>query len=150
MREDLQKTLAGLPERERRIIELRYGLNGNDPMTLEQVGKDFGVTRERIRQMEIRTLRRLQKFRMARALQDATTTDRIRRATALSLGHAKPGEACHAGPIPRAGTPRTGCSPGCGSCATRARASCGSANCGSVTVIVGVVDAPVTCRPIRS
>ena len=68
-----QKTLAGLPERERRIIELRYGLNGNEPMTLEQVGQDFGVTRERIRQMEIRTLRRLQKFRMARALQDATT-----------------------------------------------------------------------------
>ena len=72
MQEDLQKTLAGLPERERRIIELRYGLNGNDPMTLEQVGQAFGVTRERIRQMEIRTLRRLQKFRMARALQDAT------------------------------------------------------------------------------
>jgi RNA polymerase primary sigma factor len=40
-------------------------------MTLEQVGQHFGVTRERIRQMEIRTLRRLQKFRMARALQDA-------------------------------------------------------------------------------
>ncbi len=73
MREDLQKTLSGLPERERRIIELRYGLNGNDPMTLEQVGQAFGVTRERIRQMEIRTLRRLQKFRMARALQDATS-----------------------------------------------------------------------------
>jgi RNA polymerase primary sigma factor len=73
MREDLMKTLAGLPDRERRIIELRYGLNGNEPMTLEQVGQDFGVTRERIRQMEIRTLRRLQKFRMARALQDATT-----------------------------------------------------------------------------
>jgi RNA polymerase primary sigma factor len=73
MQEDLQKTLAGLPDRERRIIELRYGLNGNDPMTLEQVGQSFGVTRERIRQMEIRTLRRLQKFRMARALQDATS-----------------------------------------------------------------------------
>jgi RNA polymerase primary sigma factor len=71
MKEDLAKTLAGLPERERKIIELRYGLNGNDPMTLEQVGQAFGVTRERIRQMEIRTLRRLQKFRMARALQDA-------------------------------------------------------------------------------
>jgi RNA polymerase primary sigma factor len=71
MKEDLRKTLDGLPERERKIIELRYGLNGNDPMTLEQVGKSFGVTRERIRQMEIRTLRRLQKFRMARALQDA-------------------------------------------------------------------------------
>ena len=71
MKEDLRKTLDGLPERERKIIELRYGLNGNDPMTLEQVGQNFGVTRERIRQMEIRTLRRLQKFRMARALQDA-------------------------------------------------------------------------------
>jgi RNA polymerase primary sigma factor len=73
MQEDLRKTLSGLPERERRIIEMRYGLNGNEPMTLEQVGQDFGVTRERIRQMEIRTLRRLQKFRMARALQDATS-----------------------------------------------------------------------------
>ena len=71
MKEDLRKTLDGLPERERKIIELRYGLNGNDPMTLEQVGQNFGVTRERIRQMEIRTLRRLQKFRIARALQDA-------------------------------------------------------------------------------
>jgi len=71
MKEDLRKTLDGLPERERKIIELRYGLNGNEPMTLEQVGQSFGVTRERIRQMEIRTLRRLQKFRMARALQDA-------------------------------------------------------------------------------
>jgi RNA polymerase primary sigma factor len=71
MKEDLRKTLDGLPDRERKIIELRYGLGGNDPMTLEQVGQVFGVTRERIRQMEIRTLRRLQKFRMARALQDA-------------------------------------------------------------------------------
>ncbi len=73
MQEDLRKTLSGLPDRERRIIELRYGLNGNEPMTLEQVGQSFGVTRERIRQMEIRTLRRLQKFRMARSLQDATS-----------------------------------------------------------------------------
>jgi RNA polymerase primary sigma factor len=71
MKEDLAKTLAGLPERERRIIELRYGLSGQDPMTLEQVGHEFGVTRERIRQMEIKTLRRLQAFRMARALQES-------------------------------------------------------------------------------
>jgi RNA polymerase primary sigma factor len=71
MREDLAKTLAGLPDRERRIIELRYGLSGNEPMTLEQVGHEFGVTRERIRQMEIKTLRRLQAFRMARALQES-------------------------------------------------------------------------------
>jgi RNA polymerase primary sigma factor len=71
MKEDLAKTLAGLPERERKIIELRYGLSGHDPMTLEQVGQEFGVTRERIRQMEIKTLRRLQAFRMARALQES-------------------------------------------------------------------------------
>jgi RNA polymerase primary sigma factor len=71
MKEDLAQTLAGLPERERRIIELRYGLHGHEPMTLEQVGQTFGVTRERIRQMEIKTLRRLQAFRMARALQES-------------------------------------------------------------------------------
>ena len=71
MKEDLAKTLAGLPERERKIIELRYGLSGSEPMTLEQVGHEFGVTRERIRQMEIKTLRRLQAFRMARALQES-------------------------------------------------------------------------------
>jgi RNA polymerase primary sigma factor len=71
MKEDLAQTLAGLPERERRIIELRYGLTGHEPMTLEQVGQTFGVTRERIRQMEIKTLRRLQAFRMARALQES-------------------------------------------------------------------------------
>jgi RNA polymerase primary sigma factor len=71
MRDDLAKTLSGLPERERKIIELRYGLSGREPMTLEQVGHEFGVTRERIRQMEIKTLRRLQAFRMARALQES-------------------------------------------------------------------------------
>jgi RNA polymerase primary sigma factor len=71
MREDLAKTLSGLPDRERKIIELRYGLGGGEPMTLEQVGHEFGVTRERIRQMEIKTLRRLQAFRMARALQES-------------------------------------------------------------------------------
>jgi RNA polymerase primary sigma factor len=71
MREDLAKTLSGLPDRERKIIELRYGLSGREPMTLEQVGHEFGVTRERIRQMEIKTLRRLQAFRMARALQES-------------------------------------------------------------------------------
>jgi RNA polymerase primary sigma factor len=71
MKEDLARTLAGLPDRERRIIELRYGLSGHEPMTLEQVGQEFGVTRERIRQMEIKTLRRLQAFRTARALQES-------------------------------------------------------------------------------
>jgi RNA polymerase primary sigma factor len=71
MRVDLRKTLEGLPERERKILEMRYGLTGEDPMTLEEVGKNFGVTRERIRQMEIRTLKRLKAFRRARGLEES-------------------------------------------------------------------------------
>ena len=51
--------VAQLPYRERMILELRYGLSGNRPHTLEEVGRRFGVTRERVRQIETRTLRRL-------------------------------------------------------------------------------------------
>ena len=51
--------VAQLPYRERLILELRYGLAGNQPHTLEEVGRRFGVTRERVRQIETRTLRRL-------------------------------------------------------------------------------------------
>jgi RNA polymerase primary sigma factor len=69
VRRDIRRILEGLSERERRILELRFGLTGEDPMTLEQVGKRLGVTRERIRQMELKTLRRLQSFRLAKALQ---------------------------------------------------------------------------------
>jgi RNA polymerase primary sigma factor len=71
MKRDLRQVLSGLPDRERRILELRYGLTGEDPMTLEQVGKALGVTRERVRQMELKTLRRLESFRVARALRDS-------------------------------------------------------------------------------
>ena len=71
MKRDLRRVLDSLSERERRILELRYGLTGQDPMTLEQVGKHLGVTRERIRQMELKTLRRLESFRLARALRDS-------------------------------------------------------------------------------
>jgi RNA polymerase primary sigma factor len=70
MRQDIRRILEGLPERERRILELRFGLTGEEPMTLEEVGKRLGVTRERIRQMELKTLRRLQSFRLAKALRD--------------------------------------------------------------------------------
>jgi RNA polymerase primary sigma factor len=70
MRQDIRRILDGLPDRERRILELRFGLTGEDPMTLEEVGKRLGVTRERIRQMELKTLRRLQSFRLAKALRD--------------------------------------------------------------------------------
>jgi RNA polymerase primary sigma factor len=51
--------IAQLPYRERTILELRYGLSGEESHTLEEVGRRFGVTRERVRQIETRTLRRL-------------------------------------------------------------------------------------------
>jgi RNA polymerase primary sigma factor len=51
--------VAELPYRERTILELRYGLGGGQQHTLEEVGRRFGVTRERVRQIETRTLRRL-------------------------------------------------------------------------------------------
>ena len=58
-REDVQRMLAVLPQREREVIELRYGLDGHEAMTLEEVGRTFGVTRERIRQIETGTLKKL-------------------------------------------------------------------------------------------
>jgi RNA polymerase primary sigma factor len=53
---DLQKVLDSLPWRERKVIELRYGLGDRDPMTLEDIGREVGVTRERVRQIESKTL----------------------------------------------------------------------------------------------
>ncbi len=67
-REDIQKALNALPERERQVIELRYGLRGHEPLTLEEVGKAFGVTRERIRQIENNTLRKLKQLPEAQRL----------------------------------------------------------------------------------
>ncbi len=59
MQLQLGRVLDGLPERERRVIELRYGLIDGHPRTLEEVGREFGVTRERIRQIEAKTLLKL-------------------------------------------------------------------------------------------
>jgi RNA polymerase primary sigma factor len=67
-REDVQRALAALPRRDREVLELRYGLNGRQPMTLEQVGDAFGVTRERIRQIENNTLKRLKVLPEAQCL----------------------------------------------------------------------------------
>ena len=53
---DLQEVLDNLPWRERRVIELRYGLGDKGPMTLEDIGQEVGVTRERVRQIESKTL----------------------------------------------------------------------------------------------
>jgi RNA polymerase primary sigma factor len=57
---ELQEALASLNERMRHVLELRFGLNGQVPKTLEEVGAELGVTRERVRQLESRALRELQ------------------------------------------------------------------------------------------
>ena len=68
--EELVEVLALLTMRERRVLELRYGLKGDKPLTLEEVGQQFGVTRERIRQIEAKTLAKLKAYREAQRLQD--------------------------------------------------------------------------------
>ena len=70
-REDVQQVLDSLPKREREVLELRYGLNGHPPLTLEQVGEAFGVTRERIRQIENNTLKKLKVLPEAQRLRGA-------------------------------------------------------------------------------
>ena len=68
LKEKIQGLLMGLKEREKRVLELRFGINDDHPRTLEEVGKELKVTRERIRQIEDKALRKL-KIR-ARSLQD--------------------------------------------------------------------------------
>jgi len=69
-RADIQRALDALPERERQVIELRYGLRGHEPLTLEEVGRAFGVTRERIRQIENNTLKKLKQLPEAQRLRE--------------------------------------------------------------------------------
>ena len=69
-REDIEHALSSLPERERQVIELRFGLGGEQPRTLEEVGRAFGVTRERIRQIENNTLKKLESLPEAQGLKD--------------------------------------------------------------------------------
>ena len=66
----IENALNALPERERQVTELRFGLTGGQPCTLEEVGKAFGVTRERIRQIENNTLKKLEGLPEAQALRD--------------------------------------------------------------------------------
>ena len=70
-REGLNRALAGLPARERGVISMRYGLDGEEPRTLEEVGRAFGVTRERIRQIETHALRKLKALPEAERLRAA-------------------------------------------------------------------------------
>ncbi len=70
-KEGVRKALDALPERDRQVIELRYGLSGLEPLTLEEVGRTFGVTRERIRQIENNTLKKLKRLPEAQMLREA-------------------------------------------------------------------------------
>jgi len=57
----VQSLLESLAPRERRVIELRYGIDHAGPMTLEAIGRQVGLTRERVRQIEVKTLQMLQR-----------------------------------------------------------------------------------------
>jgi RNA polymerase primary sigma factor len=71
-RENLRRALSALPQREREVIEMRFGLTGERPYTLEEVGRAFNVTRERIRQIENHTLKKLEALPEAQRLRDAS------------------------------------------------------------------------------
>jgi RNA polymerase primary sigma factor len=68
--ETLRRVLLTLSYRERRVLELRYGLDGQPPRTLDEVGRAFRVTRERVRQIETQSLRKLQALAEAQQLRD--------------------------------------------------------------------------------
>jgi len=68
--EELVTVLGLLTRRERAVLELRFGLRDGQPQTLEEVGRQFGLTRERIRQIEAKTLAKLKAFREAQRLRD--------------------------------------------------------------------------------
>ena len=68
--EELDRVLTLLTQRERKVLEYRYGLKGEHPRTLEEVGQKFDVTRERIRQIEAKTLAKLRAYRDAQNLRD--------------------------------------------------------------------------------
>src|SRR2546423_4461313 len=69
-KETLQKILSTLSHRERRVLELRYGLDGEHPRTLDEVGRTFNVTRERIRQIENQSLKKLRALADSHSLKD--------------------------------------------------------------------------------
>jgi RNA polymerase primary sigma factor len=71
-RESVGRVLAILPRREREVIEMRYGITGGRSRTLEEVGRAFNITRERVRQIENRTLKKLQTLPEAQLLREAS------------------------------------------------------------------------------
>ena len=70
LREQLEKVMDTLSEREQKVLALRFGLEDGKPHTLEEVGREFQVTRERIRQIEAKALRKLRHPTRSRKLRD--------------------------------------------------------------------------------
>lgn len=70
VRDAVEKVLFSLSSREAQIVTLRYGLGAEDELTLEQIGQRFGLTRERIRQIEAKALRKIRKSKIAYQLRD--------------------------------------------------------------------------------
>jgi RNA polymerase primary sigma factor len=68
-REDLAGVLRDLPDTERTVLELRFGLEGEEPRTLESIGRQLGLTRERVRQIEAAALARLRRLMAARGFE---------------------------------------------------------------------------------
>jgi len=73
LREQIRSVLSFLSDREREVLEMRFGLNDGKDHTLEEVGKSFGVTRERIRQIEAKALRKLRHPSRSKSLRDYLT-----------------------------------------------------------------------------
>src|SRR6202789_1000892 len=94
-KEALREALENLSYRERRVLELRYGLGGEHPRTLDEVGRTFNVTRERIRQIENQSLKKLQSLAEAQKLRDVAY-HRLGERTSVT-GHPDPG--CTFGPV---------------------------------------------------
>jgi RNA polymerase primary sigma factor len=70
LKEQVEDVLGGLTDRERKVLQLRFGLDDGRSRTLEEVGKEFKVTRERIRQIEAKALRKLRHPSRSRKLKD--------------------------------------------------------------------------------
>ena len=70
LKEQLADIISTLSEREQKIIKLRFGIGGGRPHTLEEVGAEFSVTRERIRQIEAKALSKLRKNKDTKKLQE--------------------------------------------------------------------------------
>jgi RNA polymerase primary sigma factor len=70
LKERIEEVLSTLSPREARVLRMRFGLDDDRPYTLEEVGRKFGLTRERIRQIEGKALRRLRQPRRARLLKE--------------------------------------------------------------------------------